>query len=301
MQNHYIKRQKNRIEYLFIGGIITLKKGDDLMPELNDTVNLARNAVSIRYIGQEGFIFGYKNLNIAIDPYLSYYVDENCSEPVKWKRKYAPPVKPEKLGFLDYVFCTHTHYDHADPVTLGKIAKAGDKTKFVVPLPETDTFLKYGIEKKWIIGVKCNETTALSGFSFEAIPAAHEEFHRDENGDYRETGYIFYFGKYKFCHLGDTLVYDGLEKKITRADVAFIPVNGRDYFRNSLDILGNTDANEAAKLAKKSKVKLFVPMHHDLYEVNGESNARVFEAADRYNPDGKIKIFRPNETIYYAR
>lgn len=271
------------------------------MPNLQDAERLARNAVSIRYIGQEGFIFGYKNLSVAIDPYLSYYVDENCSELVKWRRKYAPPIKPEKLGFLDYVFCTHTHYDHADPITLAKFANAGNKTKFVVPASEVDTFLSYGITKERIIAAKCGEKVAFGSFSFESIPAAHEEFHVDENGNYKEVGYILYFGKFKFCHLGDTLVYDGLEEKIDRADVAFIPVNGRDYFRNKLDILGNIDANEAARLAKKSKIKLFVPMHHDLYEVNGESNSHVFEAADRYNPSGKIKIFRPNETIIYTR
>ncbi|MBO4356512.1 MAG: MBL fold metallo-hydrolase, partial [Clostridia bacterium] len=107
----------------------------------NEILNLktTNEQTSLWYLGQEGFIIGSRNYYIAIDPYLSDYVDKNCSQLVEWKRLYPAPINPGELDFLNAVLCSHAHYDHADPWTLPKIAEANKKTVFIVPAPEVKT------------------------------------------------------------------------------------------------------------------------------------------------------------------
>ena len=92
---------------------------------------LAEGQTALQYVGQEGFLVGKAGKYLAVDPYLSDYVDQNCSQLVEWKRLYAPPLQAEELDFLDAVLCTHSHYDHTDPWTLPKISKANPNTKFI--------------------------------------------------------------------------------------------------------------------------------------------------------------------------
>ena len=77
---------------------------------------LTENQIGFFYIGQVGYILKYQGKYIVIDAYLSDYVDRNCCrENVVWGRRYDAPIAAEELDFIDYVFCTHAHFDHADP------------------------------------------------------------------------------------------------------------------------------------------------------------------------------------------
>ena len=146
---------------------------------------LTGNQIALFYLGQVGFIVKYKEKYILIDGYLSDYVDKNCSnETVIWKRRYPSPVNAEELDFVDYVFCTHAHFDHADPYTLSKIAKVNKKAKFFVSAAIVDTIASYGIEKERILSLSCYKKTVLDqDIIVTAIPSAHEELHIDENGN----------------------------------------------------------------------------------------------------------------------
>ena len=92
--------------------------------------NLANGQVAIFYLGLESILVKADGKYLLFDGYLSDYVDKNCgSEQVKWVRRYPTPVSPEELDFVDYIFCSHAHFDHADPWTLGAIAKVNKKAK----------------------------------------------------------------------------------------------------------------------------------------------------------------------------
>ena len=253
------------------------------------------------YLGQEGFVIGHGGHYLAVDPYLSDYVDQNCSATVCWKRLYPAPIAPHELDFLDAVLCTHAHYDHTDPWTLPKIAEASPATKFVIPAPEVDTLLAMGIPRERIIPAHADRPLELGAFRVIPIPSAHEILHPDENGDYHELGYIIESGTARILHAGDMCMYDGLTGRLTDIDIAILPINGRDYFRTAQDIIGNFDAPEAVTLAKQIGADLLIPVHHDLYEVNRVSPAYFVDVLMKIDPTRKYHIFAPGERYIYAK
>ncbi len=260
--------------------------------------SLTETQVGMWYLGQEGFLLKSGEGYLATDPYLSDYVDRNCNRTgVIWQRLYAPPVEAEALRFLDAVLCTHTHYDHADPDTLSRIARDNPKTKFVIPAPEVDTVAAYGIAEDKCIPAVAFQKIQIKDFEIIPIPSAHETLHTDEQGNYRELGYIVRTNGKTFFHAGDMCMYDGLIESVKpyAVDVAMLPINGRDYFRTGKDIIGNFNCEEAILLAKAIGADMLVPMHHDLYGINRVRPAHFVDAVEELDPFRKYHIFAPGE------
>ena len=265
---------------------------------------LAKGQVALYYLGQVGFLVKWQEKYLLIDGYLSDYVDKNCcSELVHWVRKYPAPIKAEELDFVDYVLCTHTHYDHADPETLATLARVNSKAKYIVSAANVDTISAYGIKKCDILGLCADKETVLEeGIAVTAIPAAHEVFHRDENRDYAEVGFRISLGDVTLFHAGDGCPYTGLAERLTGCDVLLLPINGRDYYRTAVcDIIGCFDSREAVLLAREVGAKLLIPTHFDLYDCNGVNPAHFVDVLKTTNPDQSFHIFAPGERYVFAK
>lgn len=258
---------------------------------------LCENQVGIWYLGQVGFLFKSGNDFLAVDPYLSDYVDRNCCQYVKWERLYNPPISPEDISFVNYVVCTHSHYDHTDPITISKIAESNPNTKFIIPAPYAADITQYGVSADNIIFAKAYKEIKVGKFTLTPIPSAHEELHTDANGNYCELGYIISAANQTFFHAGDMCMYEGLIDALKKynINIAFLPINGRDYFRNKNDIIGNFNCEEAVLLAKEIDAQFIVPMHHDLYSVNCVGVDSFVNAISKYHPFRKYHIFSPGE------
>ena len=96
-------------------------------------------------------------------------------------------------------------------------------------------------------------------------------------------------------------MYEGLTERLTDIDIAILPINGRDYFRNSLDIIGNFDSLEAVTLAKIIGAKLLIPVHHDLYEVNKVNPASFVDTLMTHNRTQCYHIFAPGEKYIFQK
>ena len=265
---------------------------------------LLPNQIALFYLGQVGFIVKWQNKYLLIDAYLSDYVDKNCcSENVKWIRKYPTPITAEELDFIDYVFCTHEHFDHADPETLSTLAQINNKAKYVVSKAIIDTIVSYGVPKESIIGLSCDQRIMLEyNIAVTAIPSAHEEFHVDKNGNYMEVGFKVELDKISFYHAGDCCPYKGLEERLCGCDIMMIPINGRDYYRTHVcDIIGCFNSREAVLLAKNTQVDLLIPTHFDLYDVNCVNPAEFVDCLKDLNPTQKFHIFAPGERFVYCK
>ena len=266
--------------------------------------NLADGQVALFYLGQVGFLIKYREKYLLIDGYLSDYVDRNCcSELVRWVRKYPAPISAEELDFVDYVFCTHTHYDHADPETLATLARVNRKAKYIVSAANVPVIAGYGVKKSDILGLHADCKTVLEeGIAVTAVPAAHEVFHIDANGDYAEVGFGITLGDITIFHAGDGCPYEGLTERIAGSDILILPVNGRDYYRTQIcDIIGCFDSREAVLLAKQTGAKLLIPTHFDLYDVNGVNPAHFVDTLKAVHFNQCFHIFAPGERYIFMK
>lgn len=263
---------------------------------------LLDNQIALFYLGQEGFLFKFKETYILIDPYLSDYVDQNCcSESIIWKRNYPAPIQGEDLDFIDYVLCTHTHYDHADPITLKKLAIANPNAKFIVPDFSKEMISTYGISTENIIGAKVNEIITAKNCVIKPIPSAHEQLHTDENNNFMELGFIINFDNLSLYHGGDCCIYEGLNDYIKNIDIMMVPINGRSYYKLQNDIIGNMTIEEALILAKECNADTIIPMHYDLYDINSVNPACFVDYLYTTNPTQKFHMFVPGERFIYTK
>ena len=263
----------------------------------------AADQAAVFYLGQEGILLKCQGKYLLFDPYLSDYVDRNCcSETVIWRRNYPAPIIPAELDFIDYVFCSHAHADHADPDTLTALKTASPQAKFIGCKAVTGVFEACGIEKERILLAQADEEILLEdGLSVLPIPAAHEEITRDSEGHCTALGFVVNIGNIRLYHAGDCCVYDGLNARVQNVDIACLPINGRDYYRLTDDIIGNMDCQEAARLAKEANFALTIPMHYDLYSVNCLNPAWFVESMARFAPGHAFHLFQPGEKYLFEK
>ena len=274
----------------------------DLGCPLRDNLAAAGNAeVSLWWLGQAGFIFSRNGIRILIDPYLSDSLAIKYEgEEFAHRRMMQPPVTPDELNGLNWVFCTHAHSDHMDPGTLPILAKNNHDCRFVVPRAEASTALARGIPHDRMVLVDAGETVDLGcKMDAEALPAAHEELARDQNGHLRYLGYHLRLGDCSFYHSGDCVPYEGLDQHLARikADVALLPVNGRNEYLRSRKILGNFTIPEAVGLCKKSAVPVLVAHHWGMFDFNTASAEALKAGADSALPE--VNFIIPNPSTRY--
>lgn len=253
------------------------------------------------YLGQESIVCKHHGAFLGVDLYLTDYVDKNSHRDPPWVRSYPSPVAPEELDCLDVVLCTHPHGDHMDPWTLPKLAKANEKTVFVVPAPSVRKVVSFGIEENRILPARADVPMELAGFRITPIPAAHTELHTDANGDYIELSYLIETEACRLFHAGDLCMYEGLMERLDKVDVAALPVNGRDHFRTADGIIGNLTCEEAAMLAEAAGMGMVIPMHHDLYRFNGVPTEAFVNAMEKYCRYRPYHIFAPGERYIFSR
>ncbi len=236
--------------------------------------------MDIKYLGQCGFLIESKDARVVTDPHLSDVLEEtHYCEKTPWRRLYPPPCTLFDLS-PDLIVISHAHDDHLDPTTVKEYLKKGGDALFVAPSPICYLLEKIGVKSEKIICARAEEEIVLGGFSIKPIPCAHTEFHTGENGDFFELSYFIKAdGKCLFFG-GDMSLYSGLCERLKSEspDILLLPCNGRDDFRTSLGIIGNISEVEAASLAAKVGAP-FIPMHHDLYALNGCSEEKIVEAA----------------------
>ena len=177
-------------------------------------------------------------------------VEVLCHNSIKITENVIVYVDPFKINKeyhdADYVFFTHSHYDHFSPEDIEKVKK--ESTVFIVTedLKEKAEDL-YG--KKNILVVKPNEDYHVSDFDFKTTYAynVNKAFHPKEN---KWVGYLIQINNKTYYIAGDT---DNIEEiQDIECDEAFIPIGGT-YTMNY---------KEASELANAIKAKVVIPTHY---------------------------------------
>ena len=222
--------------------------------------------MTIRPLGQSGYILKTKNSEIIIDPYLSDSVNRVAGRP----RLLPLPISPADIS-CDAVICTHDHLDHLDPDTVAEI----NSRQLFITTNEGKEKLK-SLGKENVIAINEGESISFRDFEITVVFADHtvEAF----GVIVRAEDITIYFS-------GDTLYNEKLfDIADHRPDVTFICINGR---------LGNMSVEEALIVAERIGAKVNIPNHYDMFASNSE-DPRLF--ADNID-GGFIMEFNKSYTL----
>lgn len=244
---------------------------------------------SIELIGQSGCFIKGPNISICVDPYLSHSVQELDSPDLS--RLTPIPYKPEEILGLDWVLITHEHIDHCDPHTLPVLSKASPNCQFIGPAPVCEILKEWGIEDSRIHSCQENWVSLRGGVRVHATPAAHPTIQRDPEGNLRAVGYMLQLDDYTIYIAGDT----GLTKEVLQAlkcfdhiDIALLPVNEQNFYRDRQKIIGNMSIRDAFGLAEDIGIETVIPVHWDMFEVNSVTPEEIRAVYRRMNPNFEL-------------
>ena len=171
----------------------------------------------------------------------------------------------------DYIFCTHSHYDHFSPEDIKKIIK--NNTKLIVTKDIKKEAEKL-VGKENVITVEPYKNYIIDDLKVKTTYAynINKKFHPKNN---KWVGYIVEINNKKYYIAGDT---DNIpEIQNIECNVAFIPVGGTFTM----------DFKEAAGLANTLKAEIIVPTHYG--EIVGEK-----EDGQKFSEliiERKVKLF----------
>ena len=152
----------------------------------------------------------------------------------------------EERHDADFIFVTHSHYDHLDPDSIRKICK--ESTVFVASAGIGKEIGKTAGDHEMILMLP-GEKEERSGVGIEAVPAYNKikPFHPKKNG---WVGYVVSLDGARYYVAGDTDAVGELSS--VSCDVALVPIGGTYTMT----------AKEAAKLVNTIRPKVAVPTHY---------------------------------------
>lgn len=250
-------------------------------------------------LGQAGFVMKGGDTIAYIDPYLSNSITEAGGA----QRRFPVPIDPATITHAQVVFVTHDHPDHLDVATLIPLLTASPTATLITSPPGAVRMRKAGIAHDRIVTPVLGKWKRLADLSYTAIPAAHYNFEIDLDGCSTWQGFLINCNGITLYHAGDTLIFPELLCALEGVvvDVALLPFNGRDHFREALGIIGNMWPNEAVQLAQLLKARVLIGIHNDLFTENRLNTGMLFDAIDTYAPRQRCHVLLPGEGYVYVK
>lgn len=243
---------------------------------------LRRDKLHMWWLGQSGFLVLWQDECLLLDPYLSDSLTE------KYARTNKPHVRmterviaPEKLDFVSIVTSSHNHTDHLDGETIRPLLAANPHLTILVPAANRHFAAeRLQVAPERLTTLVCGQPQTIGQWTFQAVPAAHEELVVDEHGHHPFIGLVVEVGPWTLYHSGDTVRYEGMVGwlKPFAIDVAMLPINGRDPSRG---VAGNLSGPEAVQLAQECGMSLIIPCHFDMFEFNTVTPDTFVAAAEQ--------------------
>ncbi|MBC8121121.1 MAG: MBL fold metallo-hydrolase [Gemmatimonadaceae bacterium] len=224
---------------------------------------------AIKSLGQAGYRFQFGETVVYIDPYLTNYVQEMDGE--EMHRLVPIPFSPDEVVDADWVLISHGHIDHCDPTTLLPLSRASRTCRFVCPGEVGQILTRLGISEQRIFIAREEWLTLDGELHVRPIPAAHPDIERDSTGLLRYVGFVIEYQQCRMYHSGDTSLEQtilSILQELLPIEIAFLPVNEKNFYRAQRGIIGNMSVREAFQMATDIGVKTLVPMHWDMFSPN---------------------------------
>jgi L-ascorbate 6-phosphate lactonase len=250
-------------------------------------------AVAIWWIGQGSFILKGGGTTVYVDPYLR----------VSERRLSPPPFAPAAATNADLVLLTHDHGDHVDPSTLPDMAAASPRARFVAPRPIVGRVAELVGGAERVTPAVADERLSLDAVEVLPVPAKHDEFDRTTDGDYPYLGYTVRLGGVTLHFAADTIAYEGQVERVKphAVDVAFVPINGRDFYRTRANTIGNMDYREAAEFVAQIGANLAVPVHYGMFRHNTVPPGHFVDYLHEFHPEQSCLVMGRFGRFVYAR
>lgn len=257
-------------------------------------------------LGQSGFVIKGGSTIAYIDPYLS-----DSGAAIGASRRFPIPIDPTTIQHADLVFATHEHLDHADGPTLGPLMAASPQATLITSPQGREIALQADVSAERVIVPRVGERVEMSGLTYTAIPAAHGSsalagpryvYEDDGEGHARWMGFLISCNGVTLYHSGDTILIPELLTALQgqMIDIAILPINGRDFFREQKEIVGNLWPGEAIELAVAIKARVLIGCHNDLFDGNRVNPGLLFDELDRHAPWQRCHLLQPGELYLYA-
>ncbi|MEK6897792.1 MAG: MBL fold metallo-hydrolase [Nanoarchaeota archaeon] len=211
--------------------------------------------VELKWLGHAGFLIKNSKV-IYIDPY-------NIQEGEK----------------ADFIFITHSHYDHCSVQDIAKIVKEG--TRIVCTADCQSKIMKLKVPVKIEI-VQPGMEIDFNDVKISTLPA----YNTDKNFHPKEESWVGYLIKMNgivIYHAGDTDIIPEMQtltghKQANKKLIALLPVGGRYTMT----------AEEAAESAKTIKPYLAIPMHYGTIVGTKEDAEEFAELCGEHGINAKI-------------
>jgi len=258
-----------------------------------DRQAIPTGAVGVWWLGQSSLVLKAGGTTIYVDPYLQQSA-----------RRLTPSAcAPEEVTNAELVILTHDHLDHIDPTALPGIALASPGARFVAPRPTVDRVAELVGDDARVVAATAGEALALDGVELIPVAAKHEEFDRDPALGYPYLGYIIRVGGVTIYNAGDTIPYEGLVEAVQphAVDLAFLPINGRDFYRTRAGTIGNFDYREAAETAVAIGADVAVPVHYGMFAGNTVPVGHFVSYLADFHPHQQSHVLGRYGFYLYAR
>lgn len=177
------------------------------------------------------------------------------------KKIYIDPFKiEENFNDADYIFCTHSHYDHYSEEDITKLIK--NNTILFVTQDIYEQAINFIGDEKRVFCVVPNKEYDMDSLKIYTVPAynINKKFHPREKG---WVGYIISIDNVTYYIAGDT---DNVpEIRDINCDIAFLPVGG----------IYTMDVEEAICLSEKINAKCIIPTHYGLIVGNKDDGEKL--------------------------
>jgi L-ascorbate 6-phosphate lactonase len=245
-----------------------------LMEQIRE-FKVARRSVALWFLGQNGWVIKTPaGFTVAIDPYLSDHLRGRRPD-LDTARQVPIFIPPEDLR-VDLLACTHSHRDHADPVTIAGSRKAG-VTRFMGPAEAQGRFAEAGVPESDRILTWPNHVEAFKDAVFTgvfALPTDHT--------DMTHMGFVIEVDDGPKVYItGDTADCDLLRSAARqRPDVMLTCINAG---------YNNLSHWQAAELVKAIDPKVAIPCHYDMFADNScpphlfRASLSVLEIGQKYH------------------
>ena len=195
----------------------------------------------LTWLGHSTVVIDLEGTRVVTDPVLRARV---------WHLRREGPVGADALGDLDAILLSHTHYDHLDLRSLGRLDR---NLTVVAPRGVGRLVRRRGFGR--VLELDVGEELALGAVRIRATHAEHESSRGPFSPSTPSLGYVV-DGRARIYFAGDTGLFPQMSK-IAPVDVALLPVAGWGPRLPA----GHLDPAGAAEALRLLRPKAAVPIH----------------------------------------